>query len=130
MFGDVGQRFSDDVVDGDRDPLDWTCGYADGDIDRKRGAASKSFQRRPESSSRERGWMNAPGQLTNIVQDLFEPGRHVGEESGQVCRDGRLLRSQLERQCHQPLLRAIMEVTLDPAPAVITGCDDTGAGFD
>jgi hypothetical protein len=40
------------------------------------------------------------------------------------------VRSQPQRQCHQPLLRAIVQVTLDPAPTVVTGRDHTRTGFD
>ena len=48
----------------------------------------------------------------------------------QLRRDLRLVRSHLQRQCHQPLLRAVVQVTLDPAPALITGGDHPGPGFD
>jgi hypothetical protein len=54
----------------------------------------------------------------------------VGEQVRQFGRDRRRERSQLERQGHQPLLRAVVQIPLDPSVGFVAGRHDTSAGGD
>ena len=55
--------------------------------------------------------------MVEFGRELIELGRDLG-----------LGRPYLERERDEPLLRAVVQVTLDAAPGLVGGGDDAGAG--
>ena len=75
--------------------------------------------------------MYAPGELAQLVERARQSGRNVVEFGGELVELGRdlgLSRPYLERKRDEPLLRAVVQVTLDAAPGLVGGGDDAGAG--
>ena len=108
VFGDVRYCLGDDATDGDLDSVGWPPGQSHVDGHRNRGPTSEALQCRSKSARREHGGVDAAGQFAKLVDDLAQLGSDLGEQLRDLCR-GRwlLVRSELERQCHQSLLRAL-----------------------
>ena len=133
MLDRVRERLRDDVVQGGlhgcRRPLGDVHAHVDGD----RRPAGERAQRRTEPADRELRRVNAAGEVLHLLDHRLElafhplepfPGgllrhRHVGAEP-----------LQMERQGDQPLLCAVVQVTLDPPPRFVSRLDDSGAGRD
>jgi hypothetical protein len=80
-------------------------------------------------SGQDRG-MDPAGQFPQLGQCLagFLAGRLDQRLQLRVCRGAVAGHRQGQAQRHQPLLRAVMQVTLQPAPLGIPGLDDPGPG--
>ena len=71
--------------------------------------------------------MNAAGELAQLVerrqQRFGDPG-HPGLQLRLVPGYGALGGPQFQHQGHQPLLGAVVQVTLDASPGLVGGCED------
>ena len=74
--------------------------------------------------------MDSARQLAQVVERLGEALPHLRQRSGEllvVGRGERLRAAQLQREQHQALLDAIVEIALDAAARLIRGGDQPGA---
>ncbi len=127
MLGCVGQSLGDDEVRHRFQGLGEAALHPDVELDRKGGAAGKRLQRRPETTLGQDRRVDAPHVLAELVGRAREPGGHVVEPRPEIgeLRGHYLPRStQLKDQRDEPLLRAVVEVALDPPPRLILGPHD------
>ena len=74
--------------------------------------------------------MDAAGELAQLVERSTQLRVGLGEELAGAVRLGAELRAgelQREPEREQPLLRAVVEVALEPPPLLVPGADDAGA---
>ena len=74
--------------------------------------------------------MDAAGQLAQLVEPLGELLLRRGQElarRGRVLLERRADHAQVERDRHEPLLRAVVEVALEPPALGVAGLDDARA---
>ena len=130
VAGDVGQRLGDDEVGGRLDRRRQPLGRRLDDLDRDRGAAGEPAQRRREAAVAEHDGVDAAGQLAQLGGRRRELGHRLVEQLAGHLRVGVELaarQAQVHGERHQPLLGAVVEVALDPAPLGVAGVDDAGA---
>ena len=128
--GHVRQRLRDDVVRGDlhcrREPV------VEGarDVDRHRRPGGERRHGRREAVFRQHRWMDAAGELTQLLGRAVQLGdrvvRHRGRR-GRVIGQPRPHRPKRERDRHQALLGAVMQVTPDLASRLVLRGDDPRA---
>ena len=127
MLHDVRECFRDDEVGGELDRIGEAIGN---------GALHRHGQRRPscqridrslEPFVPEKGRVDSSGQLAQFGNRLldfvlcaYEDGRRGRVSPG-------TFEAECDGQCHEPLLRAVVEVPLDPPPFCVGGCDDPAA---
>ena len=75
--------------------------------------------------------MDAAGELAQLPERALQLHAHVREQAPgalRVALDARLDAAQVERERHQPLLRAVVQVALEPAAFRVLDLDDAGGG--
>jgi hypothetical protein len=68
--------------------------------------------------------------VTQLIQHARQAGRHAaqfGVKIAQAGRHCRLRHAQAERERHEALLRAVVEIALDTAPGLVGGSNDARA---
>ena len=124
VLRDVRQGFRDDVVGGDRD-VRVERRVRDVELDRDRRAGDHDPQRSRKATLRQRGRMDALRERAELLHRLGELlDRHVHRL--RLVDEPALRSPQLQQQRQQPLLRSVVEVSLEPAPGVVGGGDDPG----
>jgi hypothetical protein len=122
VLDDVGQRLGDDEVgvrlDGGRQP-------ADADVDRHahRSARGERLYPRPKSTLRDRGRLDAVGQLAQLADRVLGVRERLGHERFGVTAGAQRALGQLERDdgVDQPLLRAVVQVAHDSRSLALRG---------
>ena len=132
VLGDVRERLGDDVVGGRLD-----LGRAGARRARRRArpgrgarpASASSAGARPRSV-RTAGWMPAR-ELAQLLEARGELLARRLEQRASAARDRPRARLRASRSCQrerdEPLLGAVVEVALEPAPLGVAGLDDAGA---
>ena len=127
VAGDVGERLGDDEVGGRLDRRRQPLARRLEDLDRDRRAVGEAAERRRQPAVGEHGGVDAAGQLAQLGGRLVELLHRLVEQLGGRRRVGVELvagQAQVHGQRHQPLLGAVVEVALDPAPLGVAGLDD------
>ena len=96
-------------------------------MDRDRGAGGERLQRGPEAVVAEDGGMDAARQLAQLLDgELGLLARLRDELRGRVriAVDPRLGEPERDGHGDEPLLRAVVQIALDPAPLGVGGGDD------
>ena len=126
ILRDVGQRLGHDVVDRREGGGRSVAGQPEVDLCRHRRAVGRRPDRRPEARFGQDRRMDPSSELPDVVEDLEQLDTTATEgrvEIGSVAVDG----PELHREGHHPLLEAVVEVALDPAPLGVGGLDDPRA---
>src|SRR6185437_11247321 len=92
-----------------------------------RRAPHERVQRRREPPFSKDGRVDTSGVLAQLVERARQAGGNLVEFSGERVELGwdlGLSRPYLERERDEPLLRAVVQVTLDAAPGLVGGGDD------
>ena len=130
VLGGVGERLGDDVVGRDLDLLRQAAPEVDGQLDGYGRTAGQRLDRRRQAAFGQDSGVDAAGGLPELVQRGGQTLRHPAEpgpQPGQVVGRRRSV-AQVEHQRHQPLLRAVVQVALDPPAFAVAGGDDPGPG--
>ena len=119
-----------EVVGGELDGPGSRPGDVDGQVHVHRRRARQRVERRPEPVVLEHGRMHAAGELAQLLERraraprarrpcllLRRPGRARRRSSSRSC----------ERERDEPLLRAVVEVALEPPALGVAGLDEPGA---
>ena len=129
VLGHVGQRLRDHVVggglDGVRQPLHGQRNELGGD----RRARRQVVERAGEPLVAEDRRVDAARQLAQLLERAVELNAHVGEQALRglwVALDARLDAAEVERERHQPLLGAVVQVALEAAAFGVLDLDDAG----
>ena len=129
VLGDVGERLGDQVVGGDLDGGGRTALQRDGDVHGQRRAGRDRAQRGAEPTVGEHGGVDAVGQVAQLAQrgaELLPRGGHEPLLLGPG-REPSAERAELQRERHEPLLGAVVEVALEPAALAVPRLDDPRA---
>src|SRR5262249_57254824 len=95
-----------------------------------RRVAARAHRRR-QALLRERRGMEAARELAQLLERQVELARGAGENRLHRIRillELRACESERQRQRHEPLLRAVVEVSLEPAPLLVSRLDEARAG--
>ena len=130
VLGDVRERLGHDVVRGRLDLGRHALLRQRVDRDRYRRAAGDGLERRREPAVGEDGRVDAAGQLAQLLQRRRE--LLAGRLQKRVRRVGvgvepRPSEAQRKRERDEPLLGAVVEVSLEPAPLGVARLDDARA---
>ena len=131
VLGDVRHRLRDDVVRGRLDRPGEALVRHLGDLDGHRRAGGQRLDRRAQAAVGQDGGMDPAGQLAQLVEALGELVLRLREQlagGGRVLAQRRLDQAQVERDGDQPLLRAVVQVALQPPALGVAGLDDARAG--
>src|SRR4029453_19083564 len=86
------------------------------------GAGGGHIERRSEPSLRQDRWVDAAGDLPEFFERISQPVRDPIQPCLKLAMLGRCIRldgAQLQGQYYQPLLDAVVQVALDPAPGLV-----------
>ena len=126
VLDDVRDRLGDDVVRGRLDrrgqPLRGQV-----ELDRQRRPRGQAFERRAQAAVGEHGGMDAARELAQLLERLRQLLARAHEQLVgriRIARQLRLRQPQRQRERDQPLLRAVVEVALEPPPRVVARRDD------
>ena len=129
VLADVRQALRDDVVDGHLNRLGQAPFDGNREMDRQGRPGGELLERDLEAVPADDGRMNSPCDGAELLEGrrhlppgLIEPPAQVG-----VAGHLRLQQAQLERQCDESLLRAVVEVALQSLPLLLASLDDPGA---
>ena len=131
MLGRVGQCFGDNVVGADLNLIGQPFLDAQVELNRNRRAAGHRPQRLTQTALGQNRRMDAARQIAQFLQARSRacstawPSRI--RSSPVLRRHLRLRHTKLQRQRHQPLLSAVMQVSLDLAAGLIGGGNDPRA---
>ena len=126
VLGDVGQRLGDHVVGGDLDRLRRALGEVDGQLDRERRALQQRLDRRLEPVVGEHRGVQPARELAQLGQrraELLARALDRGVRGRRVLVDQAVGDPQADRERDEPLLRAVVEVALEPPPLAVAGGD-------
>src|SRR5437868_4268648 len=129
MFRRVGQGLRGNEVRRGLDRLGEPVLRRHVELDGNRRAPRERPQSRAETALGQDRRMDTARQLLQLV----ERGRELAFDARQLCDEYLPVRSyfpdsrQLEKERHQPLLRAVMEVSLDPEASLVRRLDDPPA---
>jgi hypothetical protein len=126
----IRERLGDHVVHRDLDGLGQPALDVDIELDRYRRTAAQRPERRDQAPLRQDRGVNAVGDLSQLFEDagqLLGHMRQLAFELPELRRHRPLQRTQLEPERDEPLLGAVVQITLDPPPRLIGGGDDAGA---
>ena len=130
VLGDVGQRLRDDVVGGGLDAVRKPLGQADVELERQPRAVGELLERGAQAALGEDAGVDALGELAQLAQRVGERRARLVEQrtgGGRVAVEPRVGEPERHRDRHQPLLRAVVQVALDPPPLGLRGLDDPRA---
>ena len=129
VLDDVGQRLGYDVVGGGLDALGEPLGQRDVDVERQPRSVGELLERGAEAALREDAGVDALGELAQLAQRVGERGARLGEQRlrRRVALDPRVREPERHRDRHEPLLRAVVQIALDPPPLDLRCLDDAGA---
>ena len=125
VLGDVGQRLADDVVGGGLDRAGEAVLELDVELDRQRRAVGDRADGGLEAALGQHRGVDAAGELAQLLQrvgELLAGPLEVGVVG--MAAGGQ---PQHQRQRDEPLLRAVVEVALQPPPLGVARRDDAGA---
>ena len=126
VLGRVGERLGGDIVSRDFDALGQAPVEVQVELDRHGRAAGERLEGRPEAAPGEDSRMDPPRDLLEVfgrlAQSLGDPRQLSVELLGSRGHHG-LGGAELEPERDQALLRAVMEVPLDPATRLVAGRD-------
>ena len=128
--GHVGERLGGDEVRGGLDGGGQPLLRHALQRDRHGDAAGEAHQRRLEPALGEHGGMDAARELAQLGCRRRQVRDRLVEQRARECGVGLELPAcepQRERQADEVLLRAVVEVALEPAPGVVARGDDPGA---
>src|SRR4051794_12767044 len=126
VLGDVGERLGDEVVGGGLDWLWQADGGKGDDLDRYGRARGELVERAGEALMAEDRRVDAAGQLAQLTQGEPELLARVREKALRalgIAVDLRLQRPDLQRERDEALLRAVVEVALEPAALGVLDLD-------
>ena len=124
----VGERLAGDEVRGRLDLRRRAVGRR-GDVDRDRGAAREVGERGGQALVQPRR-ADAGGdraQVGDRGRDLVDGGVERRDEHLRLARERALQAPQHDAERDQPLLRAVVQVALEPAPLLVAGLGDPRA---
>jgi hypothetical protein len=132
VLGGVGERLAGDVVGGllhrGREPVGRDGGDGDGD----RRALGQRRQRWARAGLAEDHRVDAARQLAQLRERQSQLGDRLVERRGEVLVRGTpelgVGDAEGQREVHQPLLGAVVQVALDPAAFGVPELHDAGAG--
>src|SRR6185295_9747211 len=130
VFGSVRQRLRDDVVGRHLNGLSKATICTTVDVDTQRRAGNEPLERRHQAVLREPGRMDPEGDLAEVVERSREAVYDAAELASvlrELLGNLRLSRAQRKREPDQLLLRAVMQVALDPAPGRVSRGHDSCA---
>ena len=128
VLRDVRERFADGEVGGgldrDRQPRGR---QRELELDRHRRAIGQSGQGVAEAAVAQDRGVQPVGKVTQVGEARSQVAEHLGELGPRVLAELRLRPQpdlQPQRDGHEPLLRAVVEVAFDLAPGAIGGVQD------
>ena len=130
MLGGVRERLGDEVVRRRLDRIGQPVVEPDVQLDRHGGAPRQHLERRHEPVVGEDRRVDAAGQLAQLLERLREVRVGAPEQLGRLrvaVGDLPPDQAQGERERDEPLLRAVVQVALEPAPLVVARRDDARA---
>ena len=125
VLGHVGERLGDHVIGGRLDGIGKPLVDADVELDRQRRAVGQRPHRRLQPALGQHGGMDAARQLAQLLQGVRE--LVAGELEVAVLGMPARRQPQHQRQRDEPLLRAVVQVALQPPPLGVAGLDDARA---
>src|SRR5919198_209522 len=126
----VRESLRDDVVRRDLDGLGQACVRPHLERNWYRGLMSECTQRGCKSALGQDGRMDAARELLQVLDGIREPrgdSRHLCTKLPPVRRDVRLRGPQRKAQCDEPLLRAVVDVSLDAPAGLVRRSNDAPA---
>ena len=129
VLRDVRQRLRDDVVGGGLDVRDEPLVGCD-QLDGHRRACRERLERGPEAAVRENGRVDSSRELAKLLERLSELCLRAGEQLERgfaVALQPRLEQAERDREGHEPLLCAVVEVPLERAARHLLGAHEPGS---
>ena len=114
MAGDVGERLARDEVGGAlgvRGP----AALGDRGAHRDREVLGHRLECRPEASLGQDGGVDAARETAQLFECDVELAAYAGDSLGRLGVGARPDRAQLHRRAEDPLLRAVVQVALEPS---------------
>jgi hypothetical protein len=129
VLGDVREALRDHVVGRDLHALGQAAPDVDGKPDGQGRARRQRLERDREAMAAEDGGMDSPSHVPQLLErepDLTSGRIELLLELGLV-RELLLEQAQPQRQRDQPLLRAVVEIPLEPLALLLSGFDHAGS---
>ena len=130
VLGHVRQRLGDDEVGGGLDRRRQPLVRNVPDLDRQRRASRECPERRPEPLLGQHRRVDPLRQLAQLLERGSQLGIRLGQQlAGAVRLRAELISDELQREAEaeQPLLGAVVQIALEPAPLLVAGRDDPRA---
>ena len=127
MLRDIRERLGDDEVGGKLDRIRQSTVHRAVDRHRDRCTSCERFDGYLETFVSEERGMDSPREVAELGDCLLYLVLRAREDLGRCGIAARRLESERDRQGDEPLLRAIVQVALDPAALGVGGRDDSFA---
>jgi hypothetical protein len=130
VLGGVGDQLGDGVVGSYLDPVGELVLDLQIEGDGQRRTPRERPQRQPESAGGEDRWVESSRDLPHLLERAVQAVDDTGELGTDVCvrrRERRLGGAHLEGKGDEPLLDAVVQVSLDLSSRLVGCGDDAGA---